>query len=317
MLKTNSFIVTFVLVISGCSYLGRQPAPALPSLVPIDTSQSTPDATITSQSSIAPKILRIFVIVFENKDQAEMLANPYFGELSKRGALLSQYYGIAHPSQPNYFAMIGGDTFGIFDDGNHNLAQNSVVDLLEAKNVSWKSYQEDFPGGCFAGGSASALYARKHNPFISFDKIRTNPARCAKIVNAEELQTDIAANRLPSFSFYAPNVDNDAHDQPISFGANWLKDFLEPKLLDPNFYAGTLVVLITDEGRNFAANPTGVPIYAVLLGQMVSAGTVDSSHYNHYNLLRTVEETFQLGTLNRKDAVAQPFDKCIFVGGCK
>lgn len=246
-----------------------------------------------------------------------MMANPYFAELARRGAFLSSYYGIAHPSLPNYIAMIGGDTFGIFDDNIHNLPQNNLIDLLEAANVSWKAYQENYPGACFAGGSASALYARKHNPFISFDNIRQNQERCAKIVNADALQNDIDANRLPAFSFYTPNMDNDAHDQSISFAANWLQGFLEPKLFDPNFYSGTLVVLITDESRYFAANAAFAPIYAVLLGPTVHSGTTDSTRYTHYSLLRSVEEAFHLGTLNRNDASAQPFDRCIFEGGCK
>jgi acid phosphatase len=42
------------------------------------------------------------------------MADPYFGSLAKKhkGNLLSDYYAITHPSEPNYIAMIGGSTFG-------------------------------------------------------------------------------------------------------------------------------------------------------------------------------------------------------------
>lgn len=315
MKKFLRFLI-FLSLLSACSGIAPNPEARSSAIAPIAPPQNTV-TTPTSQPSNVPTFQHIFIIIFENKDQSEMLANPYFADLAKRGTFLSQYYGVAHPSQPNYLAMVGGDTFAIVDDFNHNLPQNNLVDLMEASGISWKTYQENYPGACFAGGSASALYTRKHNPFISFDNIRTNPARCAKIVNATELAGDIASNRLPIFSFYTPNANNDMHDQPISFGANWLKDFLEPKLLDPNFYTGTLVVITSDESRNFGSNPASVPIYTVLLGQMVRVGSTDSTRYTHYSLLRTIENNFRLGTLNRNDASAIPFAACNFGDGCK
>ncbi len=48
-------------------------------------------------------------------------------------------------------------------------------------------------------------------------------------------------------------------------------------------------------------------VYAALLGDMVEAGTVQSEHYTHFSLLRTVEENFQLDTLNRMDLNARWF----------
>jgi hypothetical protein len=57
-------------------------------------------------------------------------------------------------------------------------------------------------------GSISSFcrVSKKHNPFISFTSISGNPARCAKIVPATQLDTDIANNALPNYSFYTPNL---------------------------------------------------------------------------------------------------------------
>lgn len=33
--------------------------------------------------------------------------------LAKKGITLSSYYGVTHPSEPNYVASIGGDYFGM------------------------------------------------------------------------------------------------------------------------------------------------------------------------------------------------------------
>lgn len=64
-----------------------------------------------------------------------------------------------------------GDTFGVADDGDYNLPGPTIVDLLEAKGISWKVYQENLPGTCSLV-SVQRPYYRKHNPFISFTSIR-------------------------------------------------------------------------------------------------------------------------------------------------
>ena len=131
-------------------------------------------------------------------------------------------------------------------------------------------------------------------------------------MNASELAGDIAAGRLPAYSFYTPNLDHDGHDQPLSYAAKWFEGFIEPKLSDPNFMRGTLLVVTFDESESAADNH----VYTALLGPMIKPGSIDATRYSHYSLLRTVEDNFQLGTLNRKDAQAQPFAACNFTGGC-
>jgi hypothetical protein len=99
---------------------------------------------------------------------------------------------------------MAGSTLGITDDNVRNLPNKNLVDLLEAKPISWKSYNEDDTGACNLAatiGSAvcpnqsvklskTALYTRKHNPFISMTDIHNTTLRCAKIVSGAQLTTD-------------------------------------------------------------------------------------------------------------------------------
>jgi Phosphoesterase family len=281
----------------------------------------TPAAPTPSDTLAAPAraFERIFIIVFENHGAAAALSNPYFKRLAGRGAYLSNYYAVSHPSEPNYLAMLAGDTL-VFDDGIYRLPQKNLVDLLEPAGVSWRAYQENYPGPCFAGGVSgnanTGVYARKHNPFISFDTIRNNPARCSLIVNANELPVDIAAGRLPAYSFFTPNMDHDGHDQPLSYAAKWFEGFIEPMLNDPNFSRGTLIVVTFDESDFQLPGTADNHIFTALLGPMIAPGSTDAARYSHYSLLRTVEDNFHLGTLNRKDAAAKPFAACNFAKGC-
>ncbi|CAG8739677.1 15553_t:CDS:2, partial [Racocetra fulgida] len=149
---------------------------------------------------------RIVLVIFENTGYTKAIAQDYFKNITQRsnGLLLSNFFAVTHPSQPNYIAEIYGSTAGITDDSNHNIAGKNLVDLLEAK-----------AGNCYTGATAPSgqhLYARKHNPFISMDDIRTNSTRCAKIVPGTQLDTDINNNAVPQFVYYTPNQNNDGHD---------------------------------------------------------------------------------------------------------
>lgn len=86
---------------------------------------------------------RIIQIWLENTDYETAASSPVFQNLTKQGLLLSGYHGNTHPSEPNYAVAGMGDFFGMHDDAFYAFPKNtsSVADLLEAKNISWASYQ--------------------------------------------------------------------------------------------------------------------------------------------------------------------------------
>jgi hypothetical protein len=257
---------------------------------------------------------RIFILIFENKSEQAVLDNAFMKGLAAQGVRLSKYFGVTHPSQPNYIAATAGLPF-VTDDNRHDIDATNIIDLLEAKGVSWKAYMEDLPETNKAVHiSNNRLYFRKHNPFISFDNVRNNPARLAKIVNAKRLQQDVQNNTLPQYMWYTPNIQHDGHSPPhdfqpnnplrhVNFIAQWLESFLTPLLAKPKFMKETLVVVTFDESVPYADNR----VYHVLLGNMLKPNTVVNEMFNHYSLLRTVEENFQLGTLGRNDQAADWF----------
>lgn len=160
-----------------------------------------------------------------------------------------------------------------------------------------KTYQEDYPGKCNSDKSVGKYY-RKHNPFISYNNIRKNETRCAKIVNLKALDDDLKAGTLPQYSWITPNIDNDAHDTDVKFGGKWLDGFFSERLL--KFPEGTLVVVTWDEDDHTEENK----ILTFMLdpnGSIFKAGTVDKTKYTHYSLLRTIEDNWDLGNLGRHD----------------
>src|SRR6185295_1870774 len=203
---------------------------------------------------------KVFMIVLENEDASNALDQPYLAELASRGALLTNFHAETHPSQGNYFALTAGDILGqTFFWGDWTVTKNvsNIADLLEAKNHTWKSYAEGYPGDCFTGADFGR-YRRRHNPFISFKSIQKNPERCARIVDARELDQDIADGKLADYSFYVPDLDNDGHDTGVAFASRWLQQAFDGRLSDPRFTDGMLFVVTFDESQTTTAKN---PIY--------------------------------------------------------
>lgn len=269
-----------------------------------------PGATTTSAQSI-PAFKHIFVIVMENKDYTQVIDNhqaPYLSNLAQQYGIANAYSGIRHPSLPNYLAITGGDTFGITSDCTDCfIAKTNLVDLLESHGKTWKAYMESMPTPCFVG-DAEPLYRQKHNPFIYYDNVRTNRARCNKIVPLTDFAADIQANTIPDFVWITPNMCNDMHDCPISTGDAWLKTWV-PAILRSSAWQDQGVLFITfDEGTISGAccwQAARSRLATLVISPLGKPHFVSETPYTHYSLLHTIAAAWQLPLL-RKTNYTQP-----------
>src|SRR6266567_348839 len=155
------------------------PAPT-PTPTPAPTPTPTPAPTPTPTPAL-PTFSHVFTIVMENEESSSLIGNsaaPYINGLAQSYGLATQYYAISHPSLPNYLAMTAGSTFGISSDCTTCwVGATNLADQIEAGGRSWKAYLEGMPSACFVGDAYP--YMQKHNPWIYYNDIRTNAARCS------------------------------------------------------------------------------------------------------------------------------------------
>jgi hypothetical protein len=298
-----------------------------PRLIAPGTSATPRAPQVGSTWTLGRQFEHALVIVLENQDYDAVMSHGYFRALARRGTLFTHYNGLFHPSYANYLALVGGKYFGTIKDDQRDLpaSERTIADLLEARGLTWRQYAEGYPGRCYTGKSASgSLYERKHVPFMSFQSITKNPARCDDVLPARELDR----KSLPAFAVYSPDMCHDGHDicgsvlvqakgwigsipgashvgfanQQLEQAAAWLQSFLEPLLADTQVMKDTLVVVTFDESQSSARNH----IYTVFVGGMVERGATVHTCYDHYNLLRTIEDNFGLGTLGAEDANSVP-----------
>ena len=130
--------------------------------------------------------------MFSIQDYESAKKNPDLNNLAKQGLTLNNFWALTHPSQPNYCASAGGDTFGMDHDEFVEVPANvsTIADLFDTKGIAWGEYQEHLPYAGYQGFEYSETdashYVRKHNPLVMFDwslrmrrvfaRLRTSPA---------------------------------------------------------------------------------------------------------------------------------------------
>jgi hypothetical protein len=245
----------------------------------------------------------VAVLVLENHELPQVLGSkdaPYLNRLAKKYAVATDYRGVAHPSLPNYVALVTGSTHGITSDCaavDCPVPGPSLVDQLEARKLFWRAYMEGLPRAGWTG-AASGRYVKRHVPFLYFRRVLAQPARLRNVVPLSALSRDLAAKRLPDFSLVVPDMCHDMHDCSVSTGDAWLARFLPP-LLRSRQLANSVVFVIFDESDS--ADPG---VAALALGPLVRPASVFTPAMSHYGLLRTIEDAWGLPRLGRSGRVA-------------
>ena len=280
----------------------------LPGSGALAQSPATPAAPLVlgaPGSGGVPNLAHIVLVVMENKGTAAIIGNPaapYLNALASRYAYSAAYSAVAHPSLPNYLALIGGSTYGIDTDCSRCfVSAPNLADTLALAGKSGMAYLESVPGACYTG--STDVYAQKHNPFIYFRDVRQNWGRCHSLVPYNRLSQALAANQLPDFSWITPNICHDMHDCSVATGDQWLAQNLPPLLESPAFtQQDSLLAIVWDEADGGAGNQ--VPL--ILAGRDVKRGYVSRVPATHYSLLRTIEDAWGLPPLTANDQQAVP-----------
>jgi hypothetical protein len=282
----------------------------------------------------------VFVIVLENYKAEDVTpaAAPYLAKLARQGVTLDQMYGVDHASLTNYVAMTSGNAPNAktmadclqYDCIFEPPADRNLGDQLEARHRDWKAYMESMPAACTHPTSSGPIdpylvgYATRHNPFVYYrdvvgPDITKVPARCAAHdVPYPQLAKDLAAKRTPNYSLIVPDTCNDGHDRgadcSLPTADKWLAANVPAILASKDFRHHGALIITFDESessdrRGCCGNSSGGKIATVVVSPFVTRpGSHSSVPYNHYSVLRTVEDVFGLGCLGHAcDASIKPF----------
>jgi hypothetical protein len=235
----------------------------------------------------------VVVVIEENYDGSQVIGGgqaPFLKQLAGAGEYFPNYHGVSHPSDPNYLALFSGSTLGRSgSDSCISTRAQSIVGEARSAGVSVKGYIESLSSG--------RGYACRHNPFSEFADARSSET---DFVN---FPSDYS--RLPQLSFVVPNVYDDMHNDGIGSGDRWARAHLSGYAQWARTH-GSLLIVLSDEDDadpNYRANErSGASeksnyALALIVGAGIKSGSIDSGDFNHYAMLRTLEDIFGLGHL--------------------
>src|SRR5712692_2894314 len=304
----------------------------LTAVVTIAVAGTSPSAGAPAKGQVK-NFKHVFIIMMENTGIEALQGNPnapWVNQAMQTYAVAGNYYGVTHPSQPNYVAATAGTTAGVPDDNDVTVNEQNIVDQLEAKKHNWKAYMQSYSlcATPLDHACGNQLYERKHNPFISYQDVQSNPARVANIVDFSRFATDLASGKVADYTWISPDQCHDMHgrastpDDPCDFsqvpaliaaGDSFLMNTVSA-IMSSQAWTGNSVIFIawdesdfTGSGFNGFGDDSGccdsVPGQGG--GHVVTIAISHSDHsprtsnvaYNHQSVLATIEDGWELGCL--------------------
>jgi phospholipase C len=282
----------------------------------------------------------VFVIMMENTGYDSLIGNtnaPWINMAAKTYGVATNYFGVTHPSQPNYIAATSGSTNGVPDDNDITINVPNIVDQIEGSGRTWKAYMQSYslcgPSDVLPGvdpklahACGNQLYERKHNPFVSYLDVQSNPARMANLVDFNQFTTDLANKNVPDYSWISPDQCNDMHGRGgpatdpcrfanvqglIATGDAFLNSTVSA-IMNSQAWNGNSVIFITWDESDFTgsgpfgfgdtsgccdANPGGGHVLTLTISHSDHSSRTSNVAYNHYSMLSTIEQGWSLGCL--------------------
>jgi hypothetical protein len=278
----------------------------------------------------------IFVIVEENHGYTDVIGNPAapnLNALASAYGVATDYFGVAHPSEPNYVALLGGGTFTVNSDNPYyiqRVAAPSLISELDHARISWKAYLQGlphpgyqgicYPANCNGEPDKDPLYVSKHNAIPNFTT-SLNAADWARQVPIRRLARDLRTGNVPAFSWVIPDECHDQHGDPpycidsgnpgdpqdqrlVAFGDRYLGQ-LVAQITGASFWAkgNNAIDIVYDEGDNNAHG--GGRVANVVVTSHGPRHLKAPAFYSHYSLLQTIQRNFGLPCLRHTCNTAQ------------
>jgi hypothetical protein len=268
--------------------------------------------TAPARRGAIPDFSHVFLVVLENLGARQALALPHVAALAHRFAVATDYYAVAHPSLPNYLALASGSTWGVTSDCWYCYVPGpDLASELARAGITWGAYMEGLPRPCWLGAWwPPGDYAGKHDPFRYFLDVRDQPSLCAHIRPLSDLLPLLGGppGRVPRFVWITPNLCHDGHDCPAAEADRWLGAFVPRILASAAWRQGGVLFVTWDEsnasnagccGAGGPAGGGGGRVLLLVAARGLPPGLRVSVPYNHYSLLRTVEQAWGLPLLGQ------------------
>jgi hypothetical protein len=296
---------------------------APPASTTTSTTKGAPSTTTTTTSTTGasnpycagtqPAPTTKLLVIYEENESASAIYNgtddPNIDTYMNDCGYATNYLSLTHPSLPNYLASTSGlpyDTTPWVNDcqASSSGCQTSSENIFDQVGPSgWKAYAQSMPTACDT--SNSGAYLSRHNPAVYYTDLG---AACAAddvdsgTPTSGALATDIANGTLPTFSTLTPDVNNDEHNGTLAQADAYLGSWIPQIVAGPDYSSGQLaIVIVYDEGSGSGTDVSST-VPAIVMSRSVAPGTVSTTGFTHYSLLKAAEDIAQVPELNNAAA---------------
>jgi phospholipase C len=230
----------------------------------------------------------------------------------------------ANPLSPSHFRGSGGgcdaprnqrvaliDARGFFKNFVYPCFDRPALsDLVDAKGLTWRYYQEGYGDGLWRA-------------FDSISHVRYGADYANVISPPETILSDVVHGNLANVVWVTPaGRDSDHSGSGYSGGPAWVAAIVNAIGKSPYWKSTTILVTWDDWGGWFdhVAPPMrnslklGFRVPLIVISPYSKRGYVSHVRYEFGSLIRYAENTFQLGSLGKTDAVSDGLRDCFDFG---
>ncbi len=286
-------------------------------------------ATLTPPTSDVGQLDHVFLIYMENKGVNDIVGSPnapYINSLINNDDYASNYFALGHPSDPNYFRVMGGSDFGIdYNPTGNVIDAPSLMQEMDQADISWAGYAQSmpYPGDIVSSGN----YSAEELPFAQFSYVYDNtPAYLQEhLLPLTQLSTNLQnPNTFPEFTWIAAD-ENHNGEGPVDtlggvvrfivsqftnhqYNVPAADQFVQQEVstiehsatwTDPT-QKDAIIVTFDEDNNNlslgFGNEGNNVPMIVIPNQDAVTAGGMQpgpfttNDYYNQYSLMATIED---------------------------
>jgi phosphatidylinositol-3-phosphatase len=258
------------------------------------------------------RLHHVWVFVMENHSLGQILGNPqapFLNRMARRYRVATRFYAPAHPSLPNYLAMISGSTQGCGSDHcNRGIRGPTLARQLSRNGLGWGGYFEGLPHRGYTGGDRGN-YIRHHNPFVYFRSVTSKPRQRRHIQRLRAFPRSL--RRPPGLSFVVPDNSHNMHSSSVRTGDRWLAYWVPRVMRSRAYRRGGTILIVWDESHNDRSGCCLPRVHGGRIPLFVIARNARNGHRirraaTTYSLLSTLESGFGLPRLGFA-TLARPF----------
>ena len=291
-------------------------------------------------ASTPPGLDHVFMVYMENKGYHDIAGSPnapYLNSLMNTYGLADNYYALTHGSSPNYYPIIGGTDYGITYNCKTACidapADQTLTGRLDLAGKTWRGYSPNgTPSGAWDNESADVL--------LNFTSIVGDPAyAAAHILPVEQMAIDLQSPATaPNFAWIFPDAESagegtnklrfylnqlmPGHQYDVPALDQYLSRTVPTVLTSPVWTDPTqksVMVITFDEDTNNISLGFGnegnhvvtviIPSQGAIAAGMKGGAFTAVNQYNHYSLLRFIEDSLGVAPITNNDKYATPMNE--------